>query len=139
MKDEEKKKIDDEATCACGHHHEDGECDCGCDDGLAILTLTDEEGNSRDYYEIDVLEVDGAEYTIMQPVELDEDMSEDEVLIYRNVYDEDGEFVSYDPVLDDAVGEKVVETYNKLIEELVDDEDEDEGLDDEGCGCGNDR
>lgn len=138
MKDEEKqKKHDADDVCSCGHHH-DGECDCGCDDDISILTLTDEEGNSCDYYEIDVLEVDGAEYTIMQPVELDEDMAENEVLIYRNVYDEDGNFVSYDPVLDDAVGEKVVETYNQLVEEF-DGDDEDEGLDDDGCGCGNDR
>lgn len=142
MKDEE-KKMKDEVSCACGHHH-DGECDCGCDHGdeVNILTLTDEDGNSRDYYELEVLEMDGAEYTVMQPVELDEDMSEDEVLIYRNVYDEDGEFVSYDPEIDEAVADKIIDEINKMIEEesLIGDDDDDYGDPDDGdCGCGNDR
>ena len=140
MKDEENKMK--EESCACGHHH-DGECDCGCghEAEVNILTLTDEDGNSRDYYELEVLEMDGDEYTVMRPVELDEDMSEDEVLIYRNVYDEDGEFVSYDLETDEAVTDKIIDEINRMIEEesLIGDDDDDDDPDDGDCGCGNDR
>ena len=141
MKDDE-KKMKDEESCACGHHH-DGECDCGCDheDEGNILTLTDEDGNSHDYYELGVLEMDGAEYTVIQPVELDEDMSKDEVLIYRNIYDDDGEFVNYVLETDEAVSDKIIDEINRMIEEesLLGDDDDDGDPDDGDCGCGNDR
>ena len=140
MKDDE-KKMKDEESCACGHHH-DGECDCGCDHGeeINILTLTDEEGNSRDFRELIVLEMDGAEYTVMRPVELDEDMTEDNVLIFRDIYDEDGEFVCYE-LVDDDVADKIIDEFNKMIEEesLLGDDDDDDDPDDGDCGCGNDR
>ncbi len=139
MKDEKKYDHEHDEHCGCGHHHHD-DCDCGCDEEEYILTLTDQDGNSRDYYEIAVFDVDGEEYTIMQPVELDEGMEDNEVLIYRDVYDEDDNFVNYDPVLDPAVGDKVVEVFNRMLEEnAFDDKDDDNGFDDEGCGCGNDR
>lgn len=151
MKDEKKcgcgRDHEHDEHCGCGHHHHDDECgcghdhdecDCGCDDEC-ILTLTDQEGNSRDYYELAVFDADGEEYTIMQPVELDEGMEDNEVLIYRDVYDEDGNFVNYDPVFDPEVGDKVVETYNRMLEEGLEEEDGDAVLDDDDCGCGNDR
>ncbi len=81
---------------------------------MNIITLTDEDGEETEFVEIDEIELDGKVYAILQPVELEEDMDEDEALVFCVTEDENGE-QDFDIVLDDEILDAVFEKYNSSI------------------------
>ncbi len=92
------------------------------DDDIIVLhnETTDKD---EEFYHLATLDVDDKWYIVMKPVEKLEDISDDEVLIYEIVEDEDGND-TFAPIEDENQLEKV---FNEFMAEL-------EKYDDE-CGC----
>jgi uncharacterized protein YrzB (UPF0473 family) len=88
------------------------------------IILVDEEGSEHEFAIIDVLEVDGAEYTILEPLEEGEIEDNLEAIILKVGKDENGEDILFD-IEDDAEWEKVADRWQELIEEEIGEEDED--------------
>ncbi len=80
-----------------------------------IVTLTAPDGEDVDFYELGVIELNGAFYAVLQPVELPEDMEPDEALVFKVVQNEDGE-ENLVVEGDDAIIDAVFEKYNSLVE-----------------------
>ncbi len=80
-----------------------------------MLTLTDEDGNEHQFSVIDIIEMDGSEYAILQPLEEGEE-DEDEAIILRIDTDEDGNEILVD-IEDDEEWEKVADTWSSMIED----------------------
>ena len=80
-----------------------------------IVTLTAPDGEDVDFYELGVIELNGAFYAVLQPVELPEDMETDEALVFKVVQNEDGE-ENLVVEGDDAIIDAVFEKYNSLVE-----------------------
>ena len=80
-----------------------------------IVTLTAPDGEDVDFYELGVIELNGAFYAVLQPVELPEDMESDEALVFKVVQNEDGE-ENLVVEGDDAIIDAVFEKYNSLVE-----------------------
>ncbi len=87
----------------------------GEDEG--IVTLISAEGKETDFYEIARVEYDGDLYLILQPVVLFEDMAEDEALVFKVHFKENGE-VGYELEFDEEVVERVFENYYKMLDEI---------------------
>ncbi|MGI6574556.1 MAG: DUF1292 domain-containing protein [bacterium] len=85
-----------------------------------LIVLVDEEGNELEFEVIDVIEVDGLEYVIVQ--EVGQEDKEAEVL--RIDTDESGEEVLV-PIEDDEELERVAQTWEEM---LAADYEEDEEL-----------
>jgi len=77
------------------------------------IVLVDEDGEEHEFVLIDVLEVDGAEYAILEPVEMD--VEESEAIILKLGKDENGDDILYD-IEDDEEWEKVADRWQELIE-----------------------
>lgn len=78
------------------------------------IVLVDEDGAEHEFIIIDVLDVDGEEYAILQP--LDENAEDSEAIILKLGKDENGEDILYD-IEDDEEWEKVADRWQELIEE----------------------
>ena len=106
-----------------------------------VITLTDDEGNPVDFYEVACIEYKGEFYALMQPVEPMEGLGEDEALIFK-VREEDEDNDVFEPVFDEAILDAVFNEYlNAMAEaEGCDCDCEDCGDDchhhDCDCGCG---
>lgn len=74
-----------------------------------VLILVDDENQEHPFQMIDMVEVDGAQYAVLVPLE--EDAEDDEAIILKIVVDENGEEVLYD-IEDDDEWEKVVDIWN---------------------------
>jgi uncharacterized protein YrzB (UPF0473 family) len=75
-----------------------------------VITLTDEEGGEHEFEVLEVLEVEGKTYTVLQPVG-DE---EEEAIILRLDKDDDGnDVLSY--IEDDQEWDMVAEVYDTLF------------------------
>lgn len=74
-----------------------------------VLILVDDENQEHPFQMIDMVEVDGAQYAVLVPLE--EDAEDDEAIILKIVVDENGEEVLYD-IEDDEEWEKVVDIWN---------------------------
>jgi len=81
------------------------------------VVLLDEEGQEHEFAFIDVLEVDGARYAVLAPVEdLENDNDEEtEAVILKIGKDENGEDILSD-IENDEEWEKVVAQWQELIE-----------------------
>ena len=82
-----------------------------------IITLIDEDDNNIDFRLVDVMELDGQKYAVMQPCDYKiagGDLAEDEAVILRLDKNEDGEEV-FAYIEDDAEWDLVVSTYNDMI------------------------
>ena len=77
------------------------------------IVLVDEDGEEHEFVLIDVIEVDGEEYAILEPLEDEED--ESDAIILKIGKDENGEDILYD-VEDDDEWEKVADKWQELIE-----------------------
>ncbi len=78
-----------------------------------IITLTANDGEEIDFYEIAGINYRGKFYAILQPVELLDGMSDDEALVFgvtRN-----GGNDTYHIELDDKIVDGVFKEYNKLL------------------------
>jgi uncharacterized protein YrzB (UPF0473 family) len=85
-----------------------------------IITLTDEEGSEHEFEVLEVLEVEQKTYTILQPM----DAEDDEAIILRLDKDETGnDVLSY--IEDDEEWDRVAETYDTLLFEEQGGSDED--------------
>lgn len=82
-----------------------------------IITLTDEDGGEHEFEVLEVLEVDGRTYAILQPT----DTQDDEAIILRIEEDADGNEVLVN-IEDDEEWDKVAETYDTLLFEELDEE-----------------
>ncbi|MBC9785631.1 DUF1292 domain-containing protein [Heliobacillus mobilis] len=82
-----------------------------------IIVLTDEDGNELEFEELDRVEVDGREYAILLPL----DDEEDEAIILRVEYEENGEEV-FSHIEDDEEWEKVADFWQEMSEEELDDQ-----------------
>ena len=87
------------------------------DDG--IITLKNEAGEEVDFRNIAGIALDSGFYVIMQPVELYEDMEEDEALVFQVTEDEDAN-AQYTIVFDDEIVEAVFNEYDRLYDEALD-------------------
>ena len=79
-----------------------------------IVLLVDEEGKEHEFQLVDMIEVDGNQYAVLSPLENGEE-SEDAIIL-KVAQDSNGEEVLYD-IEDDAEWEKVVEEWNKSLDE----------------------
>lgn len=77
-----------------------------------VVTLVDEEGAEHDFTVIDIIEVKGAEYAIMLPV----DEENNEAIILKFSKDEDGNELLVD-IEDDEEWEKVSDAWEEMIAE----------------------
>jgi len=78
---------------------------------LETVMLVDEDGEEHEFVLIDVLEVDGNEYAILEPSEADEESDEPaEAIILKIGKDENGEDILYD-IEDDDEWEKVADLW----------------------------
>lgn len=75
-----------------------------------IVTLTDDEGNEIDFYEVACVEYEDNFYGLLEPVNEMEGLEEGDVLIFRIVEQENGED-SFEPVEDEDLLNAVFEQY----------------------------
>ena len=97
--------------------HEHG-CDCGCEDEMMdVLVLVDDEDKEHEFELIGELEVDGANYKVLIPLDEleDEDAEEEEVVILKSTLDENGEELLSD-IEDDEEWEKVADAWDEAME-----------------------
>jgi uncharacterized protein YrzB (UPF0473 family) len=86
------------------------------------VVLMDEEGVEHEFEVLDILEVDGAEYAILFPVEEGDNEDEaDEAIILKIGVDENGEEILYE-IEDDEEWEKVADAYDSMLEDEVEEE-----------------
>ena len=80
------------------------------------IILVDEDGDEHTFSILDVIEVDGSEYAILQPADDEDDDEEPEAVILKIENDENGEEVlSY--IEDDDEWEKVADAWQDAMEE----------------------
>lgn len=79
------------------------------------VVLLDEDGAEHEFEVLDIIEVDGAEYAILFPVE-EEDEEVDEAIILKIGTDENGEEILHE-IEDDEEWEKVADAYDSMMEE----------------------
>lgn len=85
----------------------------GEDETYEVITIVDDDGQERDCFVVDGIEVDKTKYILLVDCE-EFDKSEPEAYLFKEVEEDGDEFV-YEPVEDD-------EEYNKIII-LLQDED----------------
>ena len=81
-----------------------------------VVVLVDEDGAEHSFVMLDVIEVDGSQYAILQPsAEEWEDDEEPEAIILKIESDADGEEILVD-IEDDDEWEKVADTWQDIVE-----------------------
>lgn len=85
----------------------------GEDEAYETITVVDDNGDERDCFVVDGIEVEKTQYILLVPCE-DFDKDEPEAFLFKEV-EEDGDEIVYVPVDDD-------EEYNKIIILLQDNE-----------------
>lgn len=90
-----------------------------------IIPLVDTNGNEVNFRLIYVVEYEGDDYALLNPVEATEDIGEDEILIFKIVTSEDGEEDALLPPESEEIVDKV---YEKFMQEYY--------AEGEGCNCG---
>ena len=84
------------------------------------IVLVDEEGNETEFEHIATLDYDNEWYILLQPVVLDEDMDEDEVIVFKIGTDSEGNDL-FVPVDDEKVLDGVFKVYMEEVEACGDD------------------
>lgn len=97
-----------------------------------IVTLTNDKGEDVDFYHIATLDYKDNWYIFLSPVEGDEELSEEEVIIFRLSEDEEGNEV-FNPLESDEEANAVYEVYLKELENC---DEEECNCADESCDCG---
>ena len=83
------------------------------EEGEELIELIDDEGNIINFRLLDVTEYKGQKYTLLLAGEPNEEIAEDEVVIFR--YNEAEE--TLEPIEDEALLEEVFEFYQSETEE----------------------
>ena len=89
-----------------------------------MVTLIDEDGKELNFELLDVLEIESNRYVVLQPMDAEDTegaLSEDEAIILRVDKDENGEDI-FANIEDDAEWDLVVNTYNDMLFEDMEDE-----------------
>lgn len=86
------------------------------DDNDNIVTLLSSSGEEIDFIEIAGIVYNNNYYAILQPVELLENMDDDEALVFKVTRNSDGSD-KFEIELDDEVIDAVFVEYNKLYED----------------------
>ncbi len=81
-----------------------------------IITLTSADGEEIDFENIAGIAYNGKFYAILQPVELLENMDDDEALVFEVMKNPDGS-ENLNIVLDDDIISHVFEIYNEMLDE----------------------
>lgn len=81
-------------------------------DNENTIVLTDEEGNQLEFVVVDVLEVEGSEYAILLPVDMEDGGSE--AIVLKVGSDEDGSEVLFE-IEDETEWEKVAQAWEEAI------------------------
>ena len=87
-----------------------------------IITLVDEDDKEVSFEMVEVFEVNGKRYTVMQPVDkenCDEDLADGEALIFRVEIEPEGDIV-FAIIEDDEEWEAAIDAYNEIV--FADDE-----------------
>ncbi len=82
------------------------------DDGL--VELIDEDGNELKFKLLDVTEYKGVKYTLLLAAEPNDEIAEDEVVIFRLNEAEQ----TLEPIEDDALLQEVFDFYNAELDEM---------------------
>ncbi|MEL7566397.1 MAG: DUF1292 domain-containing protein [Dehalobacterium sp.] len=86
------------------------------------VVLMDEDGAEHEFEVLDIIEVDGAEYAVLFPVEEGENDEEaDEAIILKIGTDENGEEILHE-IEDDEEWEKVADAYDSMMEDEAEEE-----------------
>lgn len=123
MSDKEKK------TCDCGcehdhfehdhceHDHCEHDCDCGCEQGFEVVTLTLDDGKTADFGLAGIIELDGEQYAGFEPIEEVEGVDESDFIIYKLGEENEDGMVELVPVEDEAVLDAVFDEFCRIFEE----------------------
>lgn len=109
---------DSEDTCNCDHEHEE--------DSFDMFSITDENGEEHNFALISELPYEGKVYWICQEAVLTEEggeFNDDSYIVFRAETDDEGN-VNLDS-LDDAEFEVVSKEWDKLVDEMLDEDVED--------------
>lgn len=88
-----------------------------------IITLKSASGENIDFIEIAGIAHKGNFYAILQPVELLEDMADDEALVFKVERLEDGND-KFSIELDDEIIDAVFKAYNELLDKAQNSEEQ---------------
>lgn len=86
-----------------------------------IVVLLSETGEEIEFVEIAGIAHNGKFYAILQPVELIEGMEEDEALVFEVLDNGEGNS-KFELCLDDDIIDAVFEEYNRLYDEMLDED-----------------
>ena len=86
------------------------------DENDEIVTMTYDDGTSENFFTIAELDYKGKWYIYLEPVDPSDDFEEDEVLVYEEGEDENGEEILL-PIEDQALLEELVNYLNEQIDE----------------------
>lgn len=101
--------------CNCDGEHEH-DCECGDDCDSNIITLDMEDGTTKDYHILNILEYEGKQYVALS--ELDSD--EYDILRYEMLED-DEEQVALSIIEDDAEYNAVANKFDELFSSELED------------------
>ena len=101
-------------------HHHDHNCDHDHEheaEEFDTIILTDDEGHDHEFLHLDTLEVDGATYFVLMPInEESEDEEADEAIILKLGHDAEGNEMLLD-IENDEEWEKVADAWENMDEE----------------------
>ncbi len=81
-----------------------------------VVTLTDEEGNNRDFYVLAELDYKDKWYIYLEPVELNGDFNEGEIIIFELGEDEDGQ-ETFNAIEDEEFLDEVFQVFVNYLKE----------------------
>lgn len=84
-----------------------------------IVTLTDEEGNDRDFFVLAELDYKDKWYIYLEPVEPTEDFQEGEIIIFELGENENGD-ETFIAIEDEKILNEVFELFLKEMEQVID-------------------
>lgn len=88
------------------------------DEGDELIELVDEEGKIINFKLLDVTEYKGAKYTLLLAAEPNEEIAEDEVVIFRLNEQEE----TLDPIEDEELLQEIFDFYQSELDEEEDGE-----------------
>lgn len=86
-----------------------------------IITLITDDGEEIDFVEIAGVAHNGEFYAILQPVEILDELEEDEALVFKVSCDENGED-KFEIELDDQIIDAVFDKYYELLDDASNEE-----------------
>ncbi len=102
-----------------------------------IIYIPDEEGNEEEFEVIMKFEVDGSDSKYMMVVPLEESDNEESDEVYAFRYEEDGDDLQLFTIEDEEEWKIVEETFNTLMAELEDEQEDEDQAEDEPKKEGN--